>query len=51
MRTLDVRGRLITQCGRMRKRWWWTVQSAALLQEVISYIVKQYCLKLEKLHT
>jgi hypothetical protein len=40
-------GRWIIWCVGTRKQWWWTVQSVALLQEVISYAVKQYCLKLE----
>jgi hypothetical protein len=34
----------------MRKQWWWwTVWSVPLLQEVVSYIVKQYCYKIGKI--
>jgi hypothetical protein len=33
----------------MRKWWWQTVRSVPLLQEVISYAIKQYCSKIGKI--
>jgi hypothetical protein len=44
-------GRWIARCGGMMKWQWWqqTIQSVPLLQEVISYVVKQYCYKIGKI--
>jgi hypothetical protein len=44
-----VWGRWIAQCGGTRKQLRWTIQSVPLLQEVVSYAVKQYCLKVEEI--
>jgi hypothetical protein len=51
LQAVDAGGRWIVQCGGTRKRRRWTVQSVPLLQEVVSYIVKQYYLKIGKMHT
>jgi hypothetical protein len=51
LQAVDAWGRWIAQCGGMRKWRRWTVWSVPLVQEVVSYIVKQYYLKIGKMHT
>jgi hypothetical protein len=46
---VDVWGRWIAWCSGTRKQWWRTIQSVPLVQEVISYVVKQYCYKIGKI--
>jgi hypothetical protein len=47
--TVGTWGRWITRCGGTRKRRRRTIWIIVMLQEVVSYVVKQY-LKLDKLH-
>jgi hypothetical protein len=49
LRAVNVWGRRIARFGAMRIWWQLTIWNVPLLQEVISYAVKQYCLKIREI--